>query len=74
MSEKLLSWLIGSFIFITIAVTCAAIFIPATSEASTVIGLIIGGYVSIVTGTAVGAYATKKVRGQSDHEHDGEDK
>lgn len=68
MSERLISWLVLSFITITVLVSAAAIFVPSISEAATVIGLIIGGYVSILSGVGVGAAVTRKIRQEADND------
>lgn len=68
MSEKLITWLVISFIVLTLGIGAAAIFMPSTSEAATVIGLIIGGYVSILTGAGVGAAVTRQVRKHNNNE------
>lgn len=66
MSEKLTTWLVVSFIMVTLVITAAIIFIPSVSEAATVIGIVLGAYVSLLGGGAVGAAVTRQVRKSSD--------
>lgn len=74
MSERLVAWLVGSFVVITLVITAAVIFIPTVSEAATVIGILLGAYVSLLGGAGVGAAVTRQVRKQSDHDRDQENR
>lgn len=66
MTERMLMMLVTSFIALTIIIIVALLFMPSIAEASTLIGVVLGAYVSLLGGTAVGAAVTRSVRKDRD--------
>lgn len=62
-------FLVGSFIFLTTAFGAALIFIPNFGDdAAPIVTIILGAYVSIFGGGAVGALLTRELRKGRDEE------
>ena len=70
MSERLYALLVGSFVLITIIIIVAVLFMPSITEAATLIGIVLGAYVSLLTGAGVGAAVTRSVRKDREDRHD----
>lgn len=74
MTEKMLLYLTASFIGLTLLILLAAIFMPGFVESggATIAGIVVGAYVSLLGGAAVGASVTKAVRRPPDKDNEGE--